>query len=513
MKKFCGIILWVIIFVLCAFFSQDFELENRTIYVNLDSINGDIEGDGSINNPFRTPYKALTDINPIIYGCSIEIFTKGSQYNWPADSMKWEISQKTFRNGGNIIFIGEIISLGYLTLIQDNILPTKYWFNSDIGVDSLAGKFINIGTDKKYPISSNDSTSLFAVKQTNEGNRNIIDIKTKFVNYQDDISWLDFTTQNEGGGYIKFQNVDLQFPPEYSNHRAKIFISNIQLVLFQCRYSFPIFYDASNLTYNEYKNIIIRECYNGYNSTLENNFRGNTYINIRESVIRSLGSYHFFNFQQNDFILFAGNIVENCEIRLTNNVKFITKLENTFHNSETAFVIQSGSQIYGDDYLTEFIFDSINYLISYGDGNSYSNELITGGVLGIYGNYDHLSKEIPGYKLLEKHIINIPGLWQKDERIAINILNNTSGPIEIGDTLQNKTIYIDYSISRNKQVEMGTIMLTGLDDNVINYVNSMGDVGIEFSKNISRSTIRLDYTLSDAIYNAELNMIVKRIFN
>ena len=258
MKKFCGIILWVIIFVLCAFFSQDFELENRTIYVNLDSINGDIEGDGSINNPFRTPYKALTDINPIIYGCSIEIFTKGSQYNWPADSMKWEISQKTFRNGGNIIFIGEIISLGYLTLIQDNILPTKYWFNSDIGVDSLAGKFINIGTDKKYPISSNDSTSLFAVKQTNEGNRNIIDIKTKFVNYQDDISWLDFTTQNEGGGYIKFQNVDLQFPPEYSNHRAKIFISNIQLVLFQCRYSFPIFYDASNLTYNEYKNIINR---------------------------------------------------------------------------------------------------------------------------------------------------------------------------------------------------------------------------------------------------------------
>ena len=173
---------------------------------------------------------------------------------------------------------------------------------------------------------------------------------------------------------------------------------------------------------------------------------------------------------------------------------------------------QTKCDIYGNELNSEIINSNVTNLFSYGTGNQFSN-IVSGGFVDMEGSYTNLFSEISNYQALEKYIINLPDLWQKDERIITDITNNTSGNIEIGDTLQNKAIYIDYSITRYDSTEIGTISVSGKNDTDINDIMdaTFDDAEITFSKNISGSTIRLGYVLSDAIYNAELNLNIKRM--
>lgn len=485
------------------------EFNNREIYINKDSLNGDILGNGTISNPYQTIYKALEKINPIIDNCFMNFKISEGTYN--LDSIRDKIKYFSFRGNSGFNFEGIIDTFSTnITLIQDSKIPTKYYYYNDtFSINELEGKFIFKSDDKLYPISSNDSTTLYIVENSLIGTYNIVELKTTFNNSVQDKYWLDFYANSSGLSTITFQRINLDWP----YNRSRFEFGNLKINLIQCNYNFTIWNDFSSFNTNIKKYMNIRQSYNEINTSYLNNFRGNSYINLRENVFKSKIGQTDINVQRNPDFKFGGNILDSVSITLTNNTRLILSIENSFFNSKYAFKIKSGSTIHGNDYSTDLIFENIDYLISSDVGNSFY-EFIKGGISNIYGQYNNLSYEKPGYKLLETNEINLPGLYPGISRgLSKILLDNSMTGIIIGDSLQNKSFTIEYTATRGNNIEKNEIEIINKKTSIQVYEKTLigDDIGLSFNVQYHNGLIELLSTLTNTGINAEFEYNITRI--
>jgi len=91
--------------------------------------------------------------------------------------------------------------------------------------------------------------------------------------------------------------------------------------------------------------------------------------------------------------------------------------------------------------------------------------------------------------------ITYPGLYPENSLPdPYTLLNGGSDNIIVGDTAQNKVIFMNYTIYRGTDIETGSLILTNKNDTYINRQGtSNDDAGIIFTKNINGTEIRLGW--------------------
>lgn len=486
------------------------ETVSRTIYV--DSLSGnDQSGCGTLASPFQSIKRACEDILTVVDGVIITIKVDTFQNEFNYSEISPILAGLLCRNNGIIHFEGysyEYISS--LTIAVDATYPSKYAYSgATLTSNEIQGMYVVKNASNHYPISSNDLTDLWLPDVTSAGSRQIVQNKTTLLNSESVDNWLDLTVGGDGTGSIEFVNLNFDY-----NGWTKLQITRNQLLFYRCNSNSNFDITSSDLGYNLDRTVNIKQCY--FNAITANDFRlrgiTNGYCQLRDCAIAGNGSNSFIvqnGYNQN----IAGIIFDGIILEMIGGTDLFCAKSLTFRNLTNAIIAQGGPVMLGNASNAEIIIENVTNLISYGSGNNTS-EIIRGGFVDTDGSYTNLFAEISGYQALEYYTINLPGLWQKNERIITDITNNTSGNIEIGDTLQNKAIYIDYSITRQDSTEIGTITLSGRNDTDINNTVDVtfDEAEITFSKNISGSTIRLGYVLSNATYDAELNMIIRRTY-
>ena len=414
-------------------------------------------------------------------------------------------------NGASLFLKGSTKNYTTLTLTQDANLSTLYTFTgATISDNELRGMFIIKNASNHYPITSNDDDSLWTCDISCAGSRTIYENKTTIINSESVQNWLELPINNIGGGHIQFENIKFD-----DNTRFNFTSGGSKIYFHRCSFDQPFNIDLTANPPTQQTRINFKECFHEISTaSLDNQIRSNDggLFSIRDcGFVELTGSEVGLVIQNVQGAQVSNCIFDDCTLELIGSSVYEQKAL-TFKDVTTAIVVQTKCDIYGNELNSEIINSNVTNLFSYGTGNQFSN-IVSGGFVDMEGSYTNLFSEISNYQALEKYIINLPDLWQKDERIITDITNNTSGNIEIGDTLQNKAIYIDYSITRYDSTEIGTISVSGKNDTDINDIMdaTFDDAEITFSKNISGSTIRLGYVLSDAIYNAELNLNIKRM--
>lgn len=484
---------------------------SRTIYV--DSLNGDDQsGCGTLADPFQSIKRACEDILTIVDGVEITIKIDTFQNEFNYSEISSILSGLLCRNNGIIRFEGYAYEyISSLTLSQDATYPTKYAYSgATLTSNEIQGMYVVKNANNHYPISSNDLTDLWLCDASSAGSRQILQNKTTIVNSESVDNWLDLTVGGDGTGSIEFININFDY-----DGWTRMQITRNQFLFYRCNSNSNFDITSSDLGYNLDRTINIKQCY--FNATTANDFRlrgiTNGYCQLRDVAIAGSGSNSFYiqnGVNQN----IANLILDGIILELIGSTDLFVAKSLTFRNLTNSIIAQGGPVMLGNGANAEIITENVTNLFSYGSGNNTA-EIIKGGFVDTDGSYTNLFAEISDYQALEDYTINLPGLWQKNERIVTDITNNTSGNIEIGDTLQNKAIYMDYSVTRQDSTEIGTITLSGRNDTEINNTvdATFDEAEITFSKNISGSTVRLGYTLSDATYDAVLTLVIRRAFN
>lgn len=481
-------------------------IESSDKTINSSLINGnDTTGDGSLSTPYRTLVKALESLNKFI-NSTITIQLDSGNFVYNASEIKPIINDLTFLENGFLIIIGTTNTIGTYSLSQNGTYSTLYSYSGD----SLeSGWFIIKNASNHYPIGSTSSSAIWTCDATLSGSYSIYENKTTIVNSEGDPNWLDLHLNGQSVGAIQFENIKFD-----DNNRFRFQTGGNQIYFYRCNLDQP--YD---MTLNGNPPVVpaFVDCKQTYlelnTATLAIKISDNTggRTNFRDCVIRNIGGDVGIILSNSIGASIANTLFDSCQYESITGTVCGMQKSITFKGITNAMIIQSDGQIFGNEINSELILFNVTNLFSYGDGNQF-NEIINGGFIDLEGSFTNLFNEIPGYQSLEKYQINLPGLYQKEERIITDIINNTSGNIEIGDTIQNKAIYIDYSISRNALYELGTIAVSGKDDTIIDDVMNVNfdDAGITFSKNVTGSTINIGYVLSSATYDAELNFQIRR---
>lgn len=489
------------------------ELVPRTIYV--DSLNGnDVDGCGTELEPFQSIKRAVEDIKFYIAAdITIQIDSFANEFNFSEISALTRLL--TLTNGASLIFKGTTKTYASgVALVQDPNLSNLYTFSgATFSENEIRGMYIIKNTNNHYAVSQNRNDSLWICDVTTAGTRDIYENKTTIINSESLNTWLELPIGNIIGGSIQFENINFD-----DVNRWRYLVGGVKIYFHRCNFDWPFDFDIIGVPPTYPTRVDYKECYFGVSTSLESRIRTNRggHITIRDCVFNQLSGATEAGLSISTCYTtdLANTMFNGCGLTLISGSILKFQKAVIFKDVSIAMSIESKNEIFGNEINAELILDGVTNLFSYGPGNQF-DEIVTGGFIDVEGSYTNLFAEISGYQSLEQYIINLPGLWQKNERIITDITNNTSGNIDIADTLQNKAVYIDYSITRNTQTEIGTIYLSGRNDATIddNINATFDDAGITFNKNVSGSTVRIGYTLSDATYDAELNLVIRRSYN
>jgi hypothetical protein len=137
----------------------------------------------------------------------------------------------------------------------------------------------------------------------------------------------------------------------------------------------------------------------------------------------------------------------------------------------------------------------------------------TNAILGTPTNYLSSSLKPLGYINPAKNIaINIPGIYTEFETPATATLaDNSTGTIQVGDTIQNKTITITYDIVRGGLHRTGVVTMTSKPGTDISDVPLFDDPGVTFTKTITGSAMILGWATTNTGIAATLNYQINRI--
>ncbi|HLP86815.1 MAG TPA: hypothetical protein VK153_03000 [Candidatus Paceibacterota bacterium] len=479
------------------------ESVSRTIYVS--ATGNDDTGDGSATLPYLTIGKALSTIKKTINsGVIITISLGAGTFDISASDLVVLSSFRSIGGPETITFLGTMVQVdsGFTMGSADANDPLTYTVSggNTSSWSTNQWKFFMLWDGVHYcPITHNTTTTL-SVTYPSTGtsiyeNQTIINISSLVIEINISVYFervrINFTNSISiysngklfkiGECYLYSTGKSISIVEEsmydmgYTavNSLNFLFFSGAMLKNFEALY---LYYNGNirlissiNINFSVFRNTVLENPNTGANACCIDNFGDltNTTL-VTNYYFKFVNSNVCFRIPPKGIYI---NPKTSNKIIIVNSNYFIRKQSTSDTNYEPMIFSFAYSNIYGTPAVRWF-YDQMYEFVNPTSGR---NIQITG---IIYPEFEN----------------NLKYTWN----------NNTSGSVTVGTTVQNLTVKVTYSISRNSVVERGTVLLTNLADTTVTEVNEIGDCGITWSKAISGSNINLGYVVSNATGNASV---------
>jgi hypothetical protein len=476
---------------------DDDQIDSLDIYL---STNGsDDNGDGTQLNPYATINKAINSIkNHFIGYPSINIYFSSGTY---------DVEQIDLDEISNLYGEGEITFNGNKVLVNSGFTAYSSVINDPLTYNVSGGtsgswttnqyKFYFIGMDGfYYPITNNTNSTISTVSE---------EINLLFTGIYTNDVMFNFNGFNLGiniGIELYFNNIDIHFTnggiiPQYL---SRYFNCHFQF----CKISSNNAYENDIYKFGVYRSIVNNVRYDGvdildtyfYNSVVNPNINLSIGSNVFEDT--SIILDHGINISSHGYLKFINTI--DCIIHSFNNMI-------SFINNDGGGIISDGST------------NLFNCTPQY-----------TGSTTPININIDDnffitTPTNYFGYPLTElcnpNHNRNIyikNVTYPEFEYNLVNTLNNSGTTnIVIGNTTQNKSISVDYTITRGNGLRTGSFdilynsgnVYIGTDEFITNGETNVDVTNIVFDVNLNGNEIRMESTLSNDV-DATIEYNLKR---
>ena len=468
------------------------EIVSRTIYV--ETTGSDITGDGSIGLPYATIHKALLDIGDDIradislqFGLGVFDYTMADRYL---------LDEKKVSDGHQLLIVGTWKDeLTGFTLVADGTNPFLYNMAGQTMVADAYDYGFLLRSGTYYPLTNNTTTQIETFQKLSSGTH-LYNLGTVFNNTDNSYYWLNtFALCDEESG-IEFQKISftstLNTNLEHNNFTKfryckfndRLDIEENVKLSFQFCHLEEVFSDANNCIYQQC-NFNFSGFYNLQMKSGYHIIRGGLFNGASTAAIRLVDAQ-----------------------ALNNNTSANSNRGLYFKDTPTAFSIDNGR--FDGKAQNETYLNNVNYLIA---SDSYT--VLSLSVLGLLNSPVISLREDGSNELMNLYNqvnIVIPNTYPEYDILPETVLtDNATGTTQIGDTTQNKSIFIKYSITRNTSREEGTIWIDNKSDTNISIKSEFDDCGVTFEKEILGTEINLIWTTTSTGNAAIFNYMVERI--
>jgi len=517
------------------------ETVSRTIFVSTGG--SDSSGDGTtLGTAFRNILRAIEDIKDRAEGVTITISLNGIG-DFPMGSSgaydeAIELAKKTFINS-SLVFTGvdyTTIESGFTlaktasrcfayTLTKSGLTATE---------NQYRGYFATDGTNYYYPVASNaagsDAFEIELVHTSFATATSIVSLGATITNPSNLVNLLDIGFGTNYNSTIDFSRVNISTGA-----------ANIMMILYSTT---PVTY--TNVVFNSYC-LTIGAATNSVN--IYPNFARcifNSLASITTGYFRMYGITTKLTFQYNLFNvphISSGGIFAmyvcpqvyfiqgNYFIGKTTVAVFNGKMYNIY--ARAAVKMKDALCLYYPDRTNCILPNEANQTNTYpywefeNVTNLFGRKPSLGSKLQIEGIYGSLPTNLiegvtSGYKFVDPKNdihISVPGIYGEFETGSSTLINNTGTTLTIGNTVQNRSIKFDYTITRGTGYRSGsfnmlydnTNVYMSPDDFITNGVAEVGAEEIVFSASTSSTNIVLTGTLNNSGNDATLQYNINRI--
>jgi len=466
----------------------------RDIYISITG--NDITGDGTVGLPFATINRALSDIKKNLYNITVSLMFEAGSYNFTnADraliatltmynsTLEFKCVSRTLENSGFTLAVRAGEALRY-----DVSAAGQTWTENQ-----YRDMFITDGSGTFWPITHNsagsDNMEIDFVHHSKAGCTEIYSLNVTLINSDSNGQFLDTPVLSANGSTVSFEGIIFDATAVLN----KLYYANANTLFKGCLFdmNFLLLNGKGQYYFNE---VSIR-------GTQNNGTWGMLWDQSDMGIVNEYNRIYVRNNGTSPIV----------HVKWTNSMFFDLVAEgsggvictgrNWYARRVTKIVgaINAFAPIYIDGKITSnegailMLYDCTNILnitdkkgISIVFDNYWENAPTA---LYAPGNRIELVNPSKGLR------IQWPGLYPEMENPdPYTLPNGLSENIIVGDTLQNKAIFIKYTISRDGDIETGTLVLTNKSDTYINRQGtSNDDAGIVFTKNINGTEIRLGW--------------------
>jgi hypothetical protein len=516
------------------------ETVSRTIYVS--TTGSDVTGDGTIGLPFATVLKAVQDIKTNVVGCTITISISGTGDFPQTMDLAYEIAKKNFIKS-ELAFVGTTINTveSGFTLAKLSNRCFAYTL-SKVGLTSTLNQYrhcyMKDGTSY-YPIAYNAAgTNSFEIEFLHNNKATcteLVSFGVSFTNADNSKGFLDFSFKTSINSVISFSKinvtqvaptVNIAFLEETTNKSFSNVLFNVRAI--EIGDNSSIISRAVNVAFAS--SIIAQTAVGGttsgnliwiykqpkqlqFNRTLLGAYTANqgcfslnatTQLLLLQSYIYGSSSIYAFWALINPASVTISQYLEirSCAGLAYTNENFSLTTNNQANSVTTPyFEFISVTNILG---LLPRFGVKINIANIYGP---LPTTLIAG-----------LSS---GYKFVEPKNdihISVPGIYGEYEQSSSTLTNNAATNITIGNTAQNNSIHVEYTLFRGAGYRTGSFDI--LYDGTTTYLSpdtfidnagaGVSGTAIVFSTSLSTTNILLTGTLDASGGNATFQYSVTR---
>ena len=491
--------------------NQTSETVNRTIYIA--TTGNDVTGDGSVGLPYLTIGKALSTVLKIIdSGITVTISIGVGTFTMSAA----DLSVLSLISGSGTLTIQGTLTLvdsGFTMGAADALDPLTYAVSggntATWTLDQWKFYFLKSSTSY-YPITHNALTPSISITVVATG--------TEIYEAQTVINWPS-VTDIYLNGIVDFSRLKINLPA------ITIGIYNSIFTFIEC-YFLSASATVLNFSQSDLHGNLQRCSFNGvriFRQPVTTSSYANLYfyLNVNAAAIQ-LASSGILNITiaviENvntgaaaSCITFANGftaLTAQGQLKFVNsNVGIFVTIENTCVNVLINSLILKN---------TNYYFRKAAAVTDY-KGNININCAVILGVPVTRWFFDNMLEFV---NLVTQRILQVKNIIypEVEQNLSATLTDNTTTQVIIGNKLQNKSINIDYTITRGTGRAQGTLMILNDGTNLFiatalslnNAVTEVEELAIVFSANFNTNEIRLAALLSSSGNNATFQYNVSR---
>ena len=484
------------------------ETVSRTIYVA--TTGSDVTGTGLVGAPFATPLKAYRSIKTIINtGVTITINIGVGTYNSVSLSdIGRELTTKTLLGTGTILTVTNLLLVkSGFTLVAGS--PNAYVYTVS-GITLVANEvqdmFLKSGT-AYFPIAHNTTNTIYAVTgaeasteiYTPQAIFNLTDLNLTLNSSTPMASVIFQGIKFVGSGKIQVANVgvEIDFTNCYFDCGGTTTAANTQQTTWkECSFKCSGGNTVGSTT-QRFDNCMLRKSGSAGNAGL-------SYSNIpMQRIQRGIYLYNWasaFDFR---------SCVVNYDVA-SNNV--------VIDNCTIGFNISNNMEVIFTSIVNVYIL-TVTTLVAHYETLTGNYKIIISSLIGTPTTLVSSGAAVNGYVNPQKNVcIAIPGIYPEQSQSSATLTNNAATNITVGNTAQNNSIHVEYTLSRGSGYRTGSfdILYDGTttylspDTFIDNGVAGVDGNAIVFSTSISTTNILLTGTLDASGGNATFSYSVTR---
>lgn len=488
------------------------EEANKTIYVDLSG--SDISGNGTASKPYATPHAALLSIKKRNDGSQIIVDVGEGSFALQGEDLSL-IEEFVMMDRAQFYMQGQIeIAESSLSWSQDGTNPFKWTATggtSGTWSDHEFKQYFVVSSGSYYPIADNGSDWIYMpYTDANIASSSVYELKTTLT-FDD-----DFYFQPLGSSYqITLQRFNINI----GNRRFRLAEGRTHQIL-RMRESVLL------SRFNNLANIALFASY--FKTTDADGTRILSDTEITRSVFESDGTkvdnalsikagfLRCCHVIFNNFAIGITSATGNVGMQIDPNGYTASAHDIMFLNCGTGFGFVDGFQFYDATVLDNIVCVNTDYLYESTGAHKqyaiipYSSIVEIDALTSIVKN-DQTIRVIPenNYSIYVEDY-HYPEIGTGIEE---TLTDNATTDIVVGDSIDNKTITIEYTATRGTSIEKNTVQINNKQTSVSVGEGTLfgDDIGLSFGVQYSSGKIELRCTLTSTGTGAEFKYDVKRI--